>query len=80
MLSAPVYDWVQAATALPGLRLLPLGADAALESTMLPGDSHGDPADRLLIAETRVAGLTLVTADSKILDYGKAGHVRVLAA
>ena len=80
VLSAPVRDWIQAATALPGLRLLPLGADAALESTMLPGDPHGDPADRLLIAETRVAGLTLVTADSKILDYGKAGHVRVLAA
>ncbi|MES1992915.1 MAG: CRISPR-associated endonuclease Cas3'' [Pseudomonadota bacterium] len=33
-----------------------------------------------LIAEARVSGLSLVTADRKIIDYGLAGHVRVLAA
>ena len=32
-----------------------------------------------LIAEARVSGLTLVTADRKIIDYGLAGHVTVLA-
>lgn len=80
VLSAPVQEWIHLATALPGLRLRPLGTGAALESTMLPDDSHGDPADRFLIAEARVSTLTLITADRKILDYGKAGHVRVLAA
>ena len=80
VLSAPVQEWIHTATALPGLRLRPLGAGAALESTMLPDDSHGDQADRFLIAEARVGGLTLLTSDRKILDYGKAGHVRVLAA
>lgn len=80
ILSAPVQEWIQLATRLPGLRLQPLGAAAALESTLLPGEVHSDPADRLLIAEARVNGFTLLTADRKILDYGNAGYVQVLAA
>lgn len=31
---------------------------------------HGDPFDRLLIAQAQVEGLTLVTNDSKIARYG----------
>jgi PIN domain nuclease of toxin-antitoxin system len=79
-LSVPVKDWIQHATTLPGLRLRPLDWQAALESTLLPGVPHADPADRLLIAEARIGGYTLVTRDQKILDYGKTGHVNVLAA
>lgn len=78
-LSVPVKDWVERATGLPGLRLLPLDWQSALESTLLPGAPHADPADRLLVATARVGGYTLVTRDQKILDYGKAGHVNVLA-
>jgi PIN domain nuclease of toxin-antitoxin system len=80
VLSAPLQDWIEQAAALQGLRLRELTTDVAIESTLLPGDPHADPADRFLIAEARVAGLTLVTADRKIIDYGRAGHVRVLAA
>ena len=79
-LSAPVRDWVRRALALPGLRLLPLDADIALESTQLPGELHGDPADRFLIATARLGDLQLVTADSQILAYARAGHMRVLPA
>ncbi len=79
-LSAPVKDWVEHATTLPGLHLHPLDWQGALESTLLPGAPHADPADRLLVATARVGGYTLVTRDRKILDYGKAGHVNVLAA
>jgi PIN domain nuclease of toxin-antitoxin system len=80
VLSAPPQDWIEQGTALPGLRLRELTIDVAIESTLLPGEPHADPADRFLIAEARVAGFTLVTADRKIIDYGRAGHVRVLAA
>ena len=80
VLSAPLQEWIGQGTALPGLRLRALTAEVAIESTLLPGEPHADPADRFLIAEARVAGLTLVTADRKIIDYGRAGHVRVLAA
>lgn len=36
----------------------------------LPDDFHPDPADRILVATAREHGLTLLTADRKILDYG----------
>lgn len=80
VLSAPLQDWVEQGAALPGLRVRALTTEVAIESTLLPGEPHADPADRFLIAEARVASLTLVTADRKIIDYGRAGHVRVLAA
>jgi PIN domain nuclease of toxin-antitoxin system len=80
VLSAPLQDWIEQGAALPGLRVRALTTEVAIESTLLPGDLHADPADRFLIAEARVEGLTLVTADRKIIDYGRAGHVRVLGA
>ncbi|MEX6506494.1 type II toxin-antitoxin system VapC family toxin [Jiella sp. M17.18] len=48
-------------------------------SSYLPGAVHGDPVDRIIIATAREHGLTIVTRDRAILDYGAAGHVRVLA-
>lgn len=77
-LSAPLRDWVQDALAPMGITLLPLDAESAAESTLLPGEPHGDPADRFLIAAARIKGLILATRDKAIIDYGNAGHVRVL--
>jgi PIN domain nuclease of toxin-antitoxin system len=77
-LSVPVQAWIRGALAAPGLGLLTLDAETALESTQLPDSPHGDPADRFLIATARVHGLTLATADAKIVDYAAAGHLRVL--
>ena len=77
-LSTPLRDWVGGALAPAGISLLPLDADIAAESTLLPGEPHGDPADRFLIAAARVKGLVLATRDRAIIDYGEAGHVRVL--
>jgi len=77
-LSAPLRDWVRDALAPAGIVFLPLDAESAAESTLLPGEAHGDPADRFLIAAARTKGLILVTRDQAIIDYGNAGHVRVL--
>lgn len=77
-LSAPLRDWVRDALAPVGITLLPLDAESAAESTLLPGDPHGDPADRFLIAAARTKGLVLATRDKAIIEYGNAGHVRVL--
>jgi len=60
-----------------GITPLPL-TDIAAESTLLPGEPHGDPADRFLIAVARTKGLVLATRDKTIIEYGDAGHVRVL--
>jgi len=77
-LSAPLRDWVRKALAPSGISFLPLDADSAAESTLLPGSIHSDPADRFLIATARTQGLILATRDENILEYGAAGHVRAL--
>lgn len=64
-----VRDWLAAARAYPGLRIIPLSAEAAAESTILPGSFHNDPADRFLVAQARERGVPLATADGKIRLY-----------
>jgi PIN domain nuclease of toxin-antitoxin system len=73
-------DWFEQASEIPAWRTLPLDAETAIEAVNLPGNFHGDPADRFLVAAARVHDLTLVTADWSILNYAKSGHVSVLDA
>ncbi len=79
-LSRPVDDWVQAALRAPGISLLPLSPDIAIESTRLPGAPGGDPADRILMASARTLGGQLATCDRDILNYSKGGQLNVLNA
>lgn len=51
-----------------GCHLLPIGLPHLDEITLLP-HHHGDPFDRLLIAQARVEKLTLITRDSEIPKY-----------
>jgi PIN domain nuclease of toxin-antitoxin system len=48
---------------------LPLGVRHGLAMAELPSH-HGDPFDRMLVAQAHVEGLTLVTADSMLTTYG----------
>jgi len=79
-LSVDVRTWVGRALAFPGVRLKGLSPSIAIESTRLPGDVHRDPADRILIATTRLMGAALVTCDDALLAYAKQGHLRVVDA
>ena len=63
----------------PGIRSAPLTGDIAIDSSYLPGIVHGDPTDRLLIATARNMRLSIATGDSKIIAYGVAGHLGVIA-
>ena len=78
-LTVDVETWTRQALSSPGLSLAPLTPDIALASSHLPGEIHGDPADRMLIATARSLGATLVTRDRRILEYSQAGHVTTLA-
>ncbi|MCU0921176.1 MAG: type II toxin-antitoxin system VapC family toxin [Burkholderiaceae bacterium] len=80
VLDRDVLDWLQAALALPGIRVAPLEPMVAVASTRLPGHLHGDPAERLIVATARRLGAALVTADTALLAYGELGHVQVLSA
>ncbi|MEQ1556163.1 MAG: type II toxin-antitoxin system VapC family toxin [Gallionella sp.] len=79
-LDRDVGEWVQIATSLSGIRIEPISPEVAVASTRLPGQIHGDPADRLIAATARHLGATLVTDDQLLLDYGAAGHLKTLKA
>ena len=72
-LSMPLTDWVAQSLADLAAETISVGHDVALEAYALPGEFHRDSADRVLVAAARRNGLTLVTADDKILSYP---HVR----
>ena len=72
-LDRDVRSWISLASVYPGVIVHPLDAHDALESTLLPGRFHRDPADRILIALARRLGVPLVTSDRAIRRYR---HVR----
>lgn len=74
-LDGSVEAWMEQAIAYPGIELLPLTPQIAIESTKLPGNFHRDPADQIIVATARVYNLTILTVDRLILDYP---HVRTL--
>jgi PIN domain nuclease of toxin-antitoxin system len=76
ILPCDVAAWFDLALTYPGVRLLGLTPEIALESTRLPGSFHRDPADQIIVATSRVHESALVTSDRKILDYA---HVKTLA-
>lgn len=71
--------WFARMMAAPGVREAPLTAAIAVDASWLPGELHGDPGDRLLIATARDRGLPVVTRDAAILGYARAGHVTAAA-
>jgi PIN domain nuclease of toxin-antitoxin system len=79
-LDRDVGEWVQAALSLPGMGLIALEPEIAVAASRLPGEMHGDPADRLIVASARHMGAVLITDDKLILDYAEADHVRALRA
>ena len=67
-LPADLAGWVLRATA--HLREAPLTHEIVLSAHQLPLP-HTDPSDRFLAATAQVLGLTLVTADERLLGLGE---------
>jgi PIN domain nuclease of toxin-antitoxin system len=70
--------WFARVLAGPGIRNAPLTPEIAIDSSFLPGDFHGDPADRLIIATARHLAAPIVTRDRRIIDYSVGDHVQVI--
>ncbi len=70
--------WFAKVMAGPAIREAALTPEIAVDASYLPGDMHGDPADRLLVATARHLGIPLVTRDTRIIAYGEQGFVQVL--
>jgi PIN domain nuclease of toxin-antitoxin system len=77
-LQQDVLQWTQTALKAPGTQLIPLLPEIAIESTRLPGEFHGDPADRIIVATARHAGLTCLTRDGKIGAYAQQGYLNII--
>lgn len=71
-------SWFAMFMAGPGIKAAPFTPDIAIDASSLPGDLHGDPGNRLIIATARNMHLPVVTRDEKIIAYGAAGHVQVI--
>lgn len=65
--STPATEWIEQMVRAIPRREAPLTHDIAVASRRL-SLSHQDPADRFLAATATVLGLTLVTADERLLQ------------
>ena len=74
----PLHKWVEKATSLPFLKVIDLNAEIALQSCKLPGEFHGDPADRMIVATSRILDIPLLTRDKKILKYSEKSFVEAI--
>jgi PIN domain nuclease of toxin-antitoxin system len=75
-----INSWVEEALTKPGISLALLTQAIAIESSNLPGNLHGDPADRIIVATARAWNATLLTKDQKLIEYSHQRHLRVLEA
>jgi len=66
----PPRDWLERAVAPPLVRRIGISPAIAAEVASLPDSFHRDPADRILVATSRVLGATLLTLDKRIIDSG----------
>lgn len=71
-----IDQWMKLALGYPGIALLPLEPEIAIESTRLPHPFHNDPADQIIVATARVHQCPVITIDKKISDYP---HVQALS-
>jgi PIN domain nuclease of toxin-antitoxin system len=75
----PLQQWIKKIGLLPYIKIIPLTAEIAIESCELPGEFHGDPADRMLVATARILNIPLMTRDKKIESYAQKGYVKLFS-
>ena len=68
-LASDAAIWLDRAAQAPGITSVPVTRDVHIHSTRLPGEPHGDPADRILLAHAQILGASLMTCDSGIVAY-----------
>jgi len=68
-LSGKLGSWVEGSLDSLFCSTIEISHEIAGAAYALPQGLHRDPADRILVATARLNGLTLLTADQRILDY-----------
>jgi PIN domain nuclease of toxin-antitoxin system len=67
--------WLQLALPTNRVGVLEITPEIVIDATRLPGWSHKDPADQIIVATARLHGLRILTSDSKILKYRQVASV-----
>ena len=67
-LTVPVEDWISRCEALPYFSVLPIDSRIAIRGAQLEM-SHGDPADRLIVATALSVGATVITKDRQLAQH-----------
>lgn len=80
LLNQPCLSWIQHSLQAPGISLSELTPEIIVDSCSLPNTFHGDPADRLIIATSRILNIPLMTRNKQILAYGRKGFVHCIEA
>lgn len=78
LLNQPCLNWINHSLQAPGIHLIDLTPEMAVDSCSLPNHFHGDPADRMIIATARILDVPLMTYDEKILSYSRQGFIRCI--
>jgi PIN domain nuclease of toxin-antitoxin system len=68
-LTRPPEVWIRQAMESAPLRIAELSPTIAMDAGRIPRDLLADPMDRLLVATAREMEATLLTADTRILNY-----------
>ena len=69
VLGMDMKSWIDEVTQIDGVRFVDVNNNIGINSTMLPGNFHKDPADRIIVATARKLAVPLITADEKIINY-----------
>jgi PIN domain nuclease of toxin-antitoxin system len=71
--------WFDELLSLDGVRLADLPPKVLFDSSFLPGKAPRDAADRILAATARFHGYSMITRDRALVEYGREGHLKVIA-
>jgi PIN domain nuclease of toxin-antitoxin system len=73
-----IQQWLSEARLKFPVHVVPIDERIVLESRLLPGSFHQDPADRFIVATARTQDIFLATHDKRILEYSASGHVKAI--
>lgn len=75
LFSSPITKWIEEAIKQSAIQIIDLSIEIMIDSCNLPGEFHSDPADRMIVATSRIHKIPLITQDHRILDYISSGFV-----
>ncbi|MGI9214219.1 MAG: type II toxin-antitoxin system VapC family toxin [Gammaproteobacteria bacterium] len=77
-LSMPIKYWIEQSLNQKGIVIAAFDTEILIESVFLPGNFHKDPADRMIVATSRIKKVPLLTHDQRIIDYSNEGYLQII--